>query len=83
MEAVCVRSPQDLIKYLLFSSDIEYFGSRIDGERRRRSFFIFMFLSVLIEGGSGVVGWSRKSSARSAETASFCCWFYSRMEDTG
>ena len=51
MEAVCVRSPQDLIKYLLFSSDIEYFGSRIDGERRRRTFFIFMFLSVLIEGG--------------------------------
>ena len=29
------------------------------------------------------IGWNRKSSLRSGETASFCYSFYSKMEDMG
>ena len=53
------------------------------GKEAEDLFFIFVFWSALIVGGSGVAGWSRKSSLKLAETASFCFCFYSRMEDTG
>ena len=76
-------SPYFSFKYLLFNFDIESFKLKTDGGRSRKPFFIFYFWSALILGGWGVVELNRKSPLRSAETASFCSWFDSRMEDTG
>ena len=52
------------------------------GGRQKALFFsIFVFWSFLTVVGLGVVEWSKKSYLKSAEIASFCFWFYSRMED--